>query len=350
MMTTNTHVRAGAASGAGAAAQVGAAAGGAGPARNGDFLATLAAALSVEVATSTRGDGTVADLTADTAADSAESIAAIIAALSPIVPMPAEALADAGSREELAASSSGTTLPGTGARDAMAPSTQLADLLRESAGQATVGDAGDSAGDDAGGRPASRELPGQLLQALGGAVREVAPEFRLAGGGEGMTTSVAHAMASAASQLNGSSAAAAADHVLRSAVGSPRWAEELGSRLVLMSTRGNQEGSLTLSPEHLGPLEVRISLNQNTAQVWFGAQHADTRAALAEALPRLREMFAEAGLSLGHAGVSQEAPRRQVQETSTPPAGNAIDPAAEVPALPGVETRSIGSALLDLYA
>ena len=91
-------------------------------------------------------------------------------------------------------------------------------------------------------------------------------------------------------------------------------------------------------------------MNQNTAQVWFGAQHADTRAALAEALPRLREMFAEAGLSLGHAGVSQEAPRRQVQEVITPTAGGAIDPAAEVAALPGAGTRSIGSALLDLYA
>src|SRR5690606_31118744 len=116
-----------------------------------------------------------------------------------------------------------------------------------------------------------------------------------------------NAGASASSALQ----AASAGQLLRAAVGTPQWADELGSRLVMMSTRGQHEGSLTLSPEHLGPLEVRISVQQTNAQVWFGAQHADTRAALAEALPRLREMFAEAGLSLGQAGVSQEAPRRQ---------------------------------------
>jgi flagellar hook-length control protein FliK len=332
--------------GAGAGAQAGTAAGGTAPARNGDFLATLAAVLCVEVATTPGGDEPVADLTAG-AHDSPEALDAIIAALSPVVPLPTEALpAAATGGDEPGASSFGEAPSGTAARNAMAPSAQLADLLREAAAPAIDGNAADNAGE----RPASRDSSGLLLQTLGGAVREVPPEFRLAGGGDGITTTTAQAMASTAAQLHGSSAASAGEQVLRSAVGSPRWAEELGSRLVLMTARGNQEGSLTLSPEHLGPLEVRISMSQNTAQVWFGAQHADTRAALAEALPRLREMFAEAGLSLGQAGVSQEAPRRQVQEVVTPPAGDAVDPAADVAALPGVEVRTIGSALLDLYA
>lgn len=343
MMTTNTQVRAGATNGAGAAAQAGGAAGSAGTARNGDFLATLAAALSVETTATTRGDATVADVGAGDA-DASGAIDAIIAALSPIVSVPPGMVPDAGTGDGPGASDE-AMFDGAAALDPVA-STQLDDMLRD----AVLPAAEDGGADDAGRQRASRGLPGELLQTLGGAVREVAPEFRLAGGAEGITTATAHAMASAAAQLNGSSTASAGEHVLRSAVGSPRWAEELGSRLVLMTTRGSQEGSLTLSPEHLGPLEVRISMNQNTAQVWFGAQHADTRAALAEALPRLREMFAEAGLSLGHAGVSQEAPRRQVQEIITPSAGSANDPAAEVAALPGVEARSIGNALLDLYA
>src|SRR5690606_41281170 len=96
----------------------------------------------------------------------------------------------------------------------------------------------------------------------------------------------------------------------------------------MMTTRGQHEGSLRLAPEDLGPLEVRISLQQSTAHVWFGAQHADTRAALAEALPRLREMFAEAGLSLGHGGVSQEAPGRRAGESAPARGGAAADAAA----------------------
>lgn len=166
------------------------------------------------------------------------------------------------------------------------------------------------------------ELPGLMVQAAAG------------------SSTVTVAPATAATSL---------EQALRANVGSPRWANELGTRLVMMSARGQQEGSLTLSPEDLGPLEVRISVHQNTANVWFGAQHADTRAALAEAMPRLRELFGEAGLSLGHAGVSEEAPRHSTTADTyracTDGAGDAapVQPAA-------VSVRQLSSALLDLYA
>jgi flagellar hook-length control protein FliK len=51
---------------------------------------------------------------------------------------------------------------------------------------------------------------------------------------------------------------------------------------------------------------VRIDIVNDKANVVFGATHADTRAALSEAIPRLREMFAGAGLTLGDAGVRQD--------------------------------------------
>ncbi len=54
-------------------------------------------------------------------------------------------------------------------------------------------------------------------------------------------------------------------------------------------------------------------MNQDTTNVWFGAQHADTRAALTEALPKLREMFSASGLALGQAGVSHEMPRQDTR-------------------------------------
>lgn len=160
----------------------------------------------------------------------------------------------------------------------------------------------------------------------------------------------------AATQLAGmavpasTAVATASAQLLHATVGTPRWADELGSRLVMMGTRGQNEGSLTLNPEHLGPLEVRISMNQNTANVWFGAQHADTRAALAEALPRLREMLAESGLSLGHAGVSQEAPRGQADQTQAMqprPGSHPGMPAVDAEPLP---VRRAVRGLIDLYA
>jgi flagellar hook-length control protein FliK len=136
--------------------------------------------------------------------------------------------------------------------------------------------------------------------------------------------------------------------VVHSTVGSPRWANELGSRLAMMSVRGQQEGSLSLTPEHLGPLEVRISVNQDTTNVWFGAQHADTRAALTEALPRLREMFAASGLALGHAGVSHQMPGQEARRGEAALARVGADP-EPVEAAP-VRAIRISSGLLDTWA
>lgn len=148
----------------------------------------------------------------------------------------------------------------------------------------------------------------------------------------------------------GNTAGAVSDRpeVVRATVGSPRWANELGSRLAMMSVRGQHEGSLTLTPEHLGPLEVRISGNQDATNVWFGAQHADTRAALAEALPRLREMFAASGLALGQAGVSHEMPRQEARqgEGPAPQSGISADSADAAP----VVVMQTSRGLLDTWA
>jgi flagellar hook-length control protein FliK len=346
MMTTHTSMRAGTGTATGIGSQPGSPGAAAVAARGGDFLATLAAALSIEVASTARPDGMPADLTAGDS-DRPDAIDALIAALAPIIPTPQEPQQPGAAAQGDATDGASVVAPSmpAPARTAGVSLAQLADSLHEAAGAAVDG----GSADDAGNQPAAREMPAQLLHTLAGPVREVAPEFRLAGSTELITGTAAQSLASASLNAQGTSTAAAGEQVLRTVVGSPRWAEELGSRLVLMTSRGQQEGSLTLSPEHLGPLEVRISVHQNTAQVWFGAQHADTRAALAEALPRLREMFAEAGMALGHAGVSQEAPRRQVPEVIDAAAGDQMEgDSASAPLEVGA--HSISSALLDLYA
>lgn len=144
-------------------------------------------------------------------------------------------------------------------------------------------------------------------------------------------------------------ATAAPSQTLHSAVGTARWAEELGSRLTLMSLRGQHEGSLTLTPEHLGPLEVRISVSHNTANVWFGAQHADARAALAEAMPRLRELFGNAGLTLGQSSVSQQAPRQGSRDGETPRVGATQAAGVDVVETTAPATRRVLLGLVDTY-
>jgi flagellar hook-length control protein FliK len=129
-------------------------------------------------------------------------------------------------------------------------------------------------------------------------------------------------------------------------VGTPAWANEVGARVVMMTESGNHTASLKLSPEHLGPLEINITVRDDKASVWFGAAHADTRAAIETALPRLREMFASQGLSLADAGVFREPPREQpvVKNTATSGAqGEAVEEVAST-------TARARLGLVDAYA
>jgi flagellar hook-length control protein FliK len=135
-------------------------------------------------------------------------------------------------------------------------------------------------------------------------------------------------------------------HTVHSPVGSTAWADEVGTRVVMMTESGNHTASLKLSPEHLGPLEINITVRDDKASVWFGAAHADTRAAIETALPRLREMFESQGLSLADAGVFREPPREQAAVKNNEMTAGQGDAADETIA---VSTRSrLG--LVDAYA
>jgi flagellar hook-length control protein FliK len=82
------------------------------------------------------------------------------------------------------------------------------------------------------------------------------------------------------------------------------WSQGLGERLLLMAERGLQSATIRLQPEQLGPMEIRIEVDgDGAAQVLFSAHHAQTREALENAIPRLRELFADQGLTLTQANV-----------------------------------------------
>lgn len=82
------------------------------------------------------------------------------------------------------------------------------------------------------------------------------------------------------------------------------WGNALQDRVLWMTTRNIQNAEIRLNPAELGPIRVQVSVQDDAAQLTFTAQHAQTRDALEIALPRLREMLSENGLSLGGATVS----------------------------------------------
>ena len=88
--------------------------------------------------------------------------------------------------------------------------------------------------------------------------------------------------------------------------GRPGWDNALGNRVLWMVNQNVQSAELRLNPANLGPLEVRISVEGDQAHVTFSAHHANVREAIEAAVPRLREMLGESGLSLANVDVSQQ--------------------------------------------
>ena len=136
-----------------------------------------------------------------------------------------------------------------------------------------------------------------------------------------------------------------------SPVGSTAFNEEVGGKVTWMASQKLQSASLQVTPEHMGPVEVRISMQDGTTSVAFSANHADTRAALEQALPRLREMFATQGLTLSDASVSQQSPRGQPQKQGVAAIGAVGGAAVEddsTSSITAVNSARLG--LLDTYA
>lgn len=85
----------------------------------------------------------------------------------------------------------------------------------------------------------------------------------------------------------------------------PGWDQALSERVLWVANNKFQGAEIKLNPAHLGPVEVRVQLHNDQAQISFTAQHAATREALEAALPRLREMFSASGYNLVDVNVSQ---------------------------------------------
>tara|TARA_R110001606_G_scaffold395213_1_gene567035 strand:- start:20931 stop:22229 length:1299 start_codon:yes stop_codon:yes gene_type:complete len=122
------------------------------------------------------------------------------------------------------------------------------------------------------------------------------------------STGVASALLTATtSQAIGSTAVSAQPALnLQPALQSEAWGRVLSSRVIWMAREGVQQASLKLNPANMGPVEVKLHMHNDQANISFIAQHAATRDALEQALPRLRESFQENGMELAHADVSQE--------------------------------------------
>jgi flagellar hook-length control protein FliK len=141
---------------------------------------------------------------------------------------------------------------------------------------------------------------------------------------EGMTSTNSFANALVAAQLtnpnhgveNRGSGQTAAALEVKTPVGARGWDGEVGDKLVWMVNRQEQRAELVLNPPQLGRVEVSLSMNGDQTTAQFVSTNPAVREALEAALPRLREMFADAGMSLGQAQVGAESSNHAANQSA----------------------------------
>lgn len=137
-----------------------------------------------------------------------------------------------------------------------------------------------------------------------------------------------------------------------SRIGTREWQSELGQKVFWMVADRQQVAELHLSPPDLGPLQVVLSVSEGEASALFVSHHAAVREAVESALPRLREMMAQNGVTLGSVTVSADAFPQQSgspYERQAPAAGTELAPDHQ-PEAAFLPVRRAGSGLVDTFA
>lgn len=94
-------------------------------------------------------------------------------------------------------------------------------------------------------------------------------------------------------------------------VGQPQWSQAVGEKVLWLAAQNVSSAEINLHPKDLGPIQVRVSVNQEQTTVSFTSHHAVVREVLDQNLNRLRDMFSEQGLNLVNVDVSDKSFSRQ---------------------------------------
>ncbi|MEW5786419.1 MAG: flagellar hook-length control protein FliK [Pseudomonadota bacterium] len=134
-------------------------------------------------------------------------------------------------------------------------------------------------------------------------------------------------------------------------VKTPAFAAEFAEKVVWLSNRQTQVAELSLNPPQLGNLEVRLTVSPSgEAGAQFFSPSPVVRDAIESALPRLKELMAQAGIQLGESQVRDQTLNQggegETRKGNGGGNGNASADGLQAPP----STRRLAVGLVDLYA
>ena len=87
----------------------------------------------------------------------------------------------------------------------------------------------------------------------------------------------------------------------------PEWQQEFNDRILWMHKKAIPSAELRLNPNHLGPVSIRIRVDQEQqTSIIFSAKHAQVSEVIEAAIPRLREMLHTQQVNLVEVNVSSQ--------------------------------------------
>jgi flagellar hook-length control protein FliK len=85
---------------------------------------------------------------------------------------------------------------------------------------------------------------------------------------------------------------------------SRRLGEALAARVLSQVERGDWQVRLSVTPQHLGPIDIDLQMRGNRLEAQFQVANAQTQSLIQDSLPRLRDAVGASGMDLASAWVS----------------------------------------------
>ena len=98
---------------------------------------------------------------------------------------------------------------------------------------------------------------------------------------------------------------------IKQTVGQPGWNEALSDRVMVFVKERVSMAQIHLEPAQLGPIQVKITMHNDQANVVFVSNNALTRESIESAIPRLREALDQNGINLADVNVQHQEKRER---------------------------------------
>lgn len=134
------------------------------------------------------------------------------------------------------------------------------------------------------------------------------------------------------------------------AFGHAQWTENLAERTGWLIEHAIKTADIQLDPPELGPIAVKIHLQQDQISVSFMAPNASVKEAIDHSMARLKELLQEQGIQLAHADVGHQQHSSQQQRPDDPQATGAALNAPEAEPQSHIQLTAAASHRIDYFA